>query len=525
MAKERIERPDARQPEAVDDGFDWLGSPNAVDVLVAQAVDAGRDWTFGWIRLADDARPAELAKILEGAGVEVVGSAGRLIRARLPGDAVRLASVAGLPGVDGLGALPSAVKLRAFDGSSNEPPLGEPVPVFVTLMADDVDGRWRRRLVALGAVVGRYDATIRVYTANVNGNVLDALAAADFVLAVEPVGVVEPAHDTAVPAMGADVLRAHGGSPGIFHGSGGASVPIGVMDTGLNINHPDIGEHRASVCGTNLVWFDPSVNDADLWVDARHHGTHVTGTIAGNGFLAPRFAGMAPSVRDIRFAKVLRRDTGTGFTDSVNCGMDFLAGESGCGDSDAVRPLIVNMSLSASSVFFVGRDVNARKLDATVWQHRQLYVVAQSNEAAEGFSNYAAAKNSLSVGALFDDGHVATFSSHGPTYDGRLAPQVAGTGVGVCSTEGNGKGAGYVCLQGTSMVAPSVAGVAALLLDANPDYRSQPALARARLMASAIRPDPWLASEAAFPSTKHQRARKPATAVRHGQGVSADSRA
>ncbi|MCY3620310.1 MAG: S8 family serine peptidase [Gammaproteobacteria bacterium] len=501
MSKERIDHLDARGPETVDDGFDWLGSPNAVDALVAQAVNAGRDWTFGWIRLADDARPGELAKVLEGSGVEVIGSAGRMIRARLPGDSVRLASVARLPGVDGLGALPAAEKLRAFEGSSTEARLGEPVPVFVTLMADDVDGRWRRQLEAIGAVVGRYDATIRVYTANVTSGVLDALAAADFILAVEPVGVVEPAHDTAVPAMGADALRVHGGSPGIFRGSGGASVPIGVMDTGLNINHPDIGEHRASICATNLVWFDASANDADLWVDARHHGTHVTGTIAGNGFLAPRFAGMAPSVRDLRFAKVLRYDTGTGYTDSVHRAMDFLARESSCADSDAVRPLIVNMSLSGSSVFFVGRDVNARKLDATVWQHRQLYVVAQSNEAAEGFSNYAAAKNSLSVGALLDDGHVATFSSHGPTYDGRLAPQVGGTGVGVCSTEGNGKGAGYVCLQGTSMAAPSVAGVAALLLDANPDYQSEPALARARLMASAVRPDPWLESEAAFPST------------------------
>ena len=133
--------------------------------------------------------------------------------------------------------------------------------------------------------------------------------------------------------------------------------------------------------------------------------------------------------------------------------------------------------------------------------HRQLYVVGQANEGAEGFSQYSAAKNSLSVGAVHDDGPAATFSSHGPTDDGRLAPQVVGTGVGVCSTEGNGKGAGYICAQGTSMAAPSVAGVAALLLDAVPDYRSQPALTRARLMASAVRPDAWLEDEAVFPAT------------------------
>ena len=483
---------------------DWLDSPTSVGNLAAQAASTGRGWSFGWIRLADDARRPDVATSLENAGAEIVGSAGRLLRVRLPGDEGRLAAIAALPAVDGLGAMPPQAKLRAFDDPSTELPDEGPVPVFVTLMAEDADGRWGRELAAGGAVVGRYDPAVRVYAATVARDKLTVLASADFVLAVEPIGIVEPAHDTAVPAMGADAVRVHGGSPGIFTGTGGKSVPIGVMDSGLNVNHPDIAEHRDSICGVNLFWLDPSRNDQDLWVDADGHGTHVTGTIAGNGFLAPRFAGMAPSVRHIRFAKVFHHDQevlSAAHTDTINRAMDFLAEESGCAGSVAVRPLIVNMSLSGSSSHFVGRDVNARKLDATVWRHRQLYVVAQSNEGAEGFSNYAAAKNSLSVGAVSDDGAVAAFSSHGPTADGRLAPQVVGTGVGVCSTEGNGKGAGYICYQGTSTAAPSVAGVAALLMDANADYGSQPALARARLMASAVRPDAWLEDETVLPTT------------------------
>ena len=488
----------------VEDGLDWLASPNSIETLVSQAAAAGRGWSFGWLRLAEDARQAGLATRLEDAGAVIVGSAGRLLRVRLPGDEVRLAAIAALPGVDGLGAQPAETKLRAFAGRSSGPLDSEPTPVFVTLMADDHDGRWRRELEALGVWVGRYDRAVRTYTANVTGTTLDALAQADFVLSVEPVGIVEPAHDTAVPAMGADALRVRGELPGVFTGPGGAGVPVGVIDTGLNVNHPDIAERRESICGVNLFWLAPSANDRDLWIDVVGHGTHVTGTIVGNGYLAPRFAGMAPSVQHIRFAKVFHHDQGVyGGTsaDMVNRAMDFLAEESGCNDSDPVRPLVVNMSLSGSSRAFVGRDVNARKLDSTVWGERQLYVVAQSNEAADGFSNYAAAKNSLSVGAAFDDGAVAPFSSHGPTGDGRLAPQVVATGVGVCSAEGNGKGAGYVCDQGTSMAAPSVAGVAALLLDANADYRSQPALARARLMASAVRPDAWLEDPASFPRT------------------------
>ena len=78
------------------------------------------------------------------------------------------------------------------------------------------------------------------------------------------------------------------------------------MDTGLNFNHLDISSHRSSICGANFVYFDPLVDDENLWVDAGMHGTHVTGTIVGNGAAQPRYAGMAtPLVRHIRFAKVL----------------------------------------------------------------------------------------------------------------------------------------------------------------------------------------------------------------------------
>lgn len=157
------------------------------------------------------------------------------------------------------------------------------------------------------------------------------------------------------------------------------------------------------------------------------------------------------------------------------------------------------MSLSHRGRSWSARTAGERKLDATVWGHGQLYVVAQGNGAESAFSDYGAAKNSLSVGAVHDTGGHATFTSVGPTADGRLAPQVAGTGVHVHSARGQGSPGGYERSSGTSMAAPSVAGVAALLMDALPSHRDNPALARARLMASAIRPDAWLEDPAAFP--------------------------
>ncbi|MYD96291.1 MAG: S8 family serine peptidase [Gammaproteobacteria bacterium] len=486
----------------------WLDPINSVHDLTRQAESAGRDWSFGWIRLAADSTRAELAQALEGTRAEILGSSGRMIRARLPRDAAQLEMIASLNVVDGIGTTPREAKLAAFVDDSISDPSGQ-TPVYVTLLPDDPDGRWRRSMENLGAVVGGYDPVLRVYRANASPAVIEALAAADFVLAVEPIPLIRASHDTAVPAMGADAVRAVGGEPGVFSGFSGTSVPIAVMDTGLNINHLDIGTHRASICGANfadnsrLGGEGPQNQADDLWIDAAGHGTHVTGTAVGNGFAEPRFAGMAPGVRHIRFAKVLD-SFGVGLGDSVQLGMDYLATASGCSEagrmSEQVKPLIVNMSLSESSPFFEGRDLSARKLDSTVWNHRQLYVVAQSNFGPVSFSDFGAAKNSLSVGAAKDDGGIASFSSHGPTADGRLAPNVVGTGVRVYSARGGGSRGGYRSLSGTSMSSPAVAGIAALLMDAVPAHKEQPALTRARLMASAIRPDPWLADDAAFPS-------------------------
>ena len=117
---------------------------------------------------------------------------------------------------------------------------------------------------------------------------------------------------------------------------------------------------------------------------------------------------MAPGVRNIRFAKVLNRE-GFGLNTGVRRGMDHLAQATSCdagGSPRSAMPAVVNMSLSSVSRWHEGRDVGARKVDSIVWSHRQLYVVSQANASIHGFSNYATAKNALSVGSAMDGGHL-----------------------------------------------------------------------------------------------------------------------
>lgn len=74
----------------------------------------------------------------------------------------------------------------------------------------------------------------------------------------------------------------------------------------------------------------------------------------------------------------------------------------------------------------------------------------------------AAAKNVIAVGAVDSTRAIAGFSSRGPTLDGRVKPDLVAKGVGVYSTSDSG---GYRFLQGTSMSAPVVSGIAALVIE------------------------------------------------------------
>ena len=80
----------------------------------------------------------------------------------------------------------------------------------------------------------------------------------------------------------------------------------------------------------------------------------------------------------------------------------------------------------------------------------------------------ADADSIVSVGATFSDGEIASFSSTGPTFDGRIKPEVVAQGVSVVSADGNTT-AGYVLVNGTSLATPLVAGVAALVFSAHPE--------------------------------------------------------
>ncbi|MDD9999643.1 MAG: S8 family serine peptidase [Rhodospirillaceae bacterium] len=478
----------------------WLNAGSAKGAVLDQAMQSGRGFTFAVLRVRPGTDVQALNRSLVALGSRIEASTGAYVRVRVPVEGSRLDAIAGLPGVLGIGAVPPSIKAEeAFVQEMRSRPASEQLPVYITLMAADPAGEWRHALSELGVVVGAYDRDLLSVTANLPAGVLAQVLAADFVLSVEPVPVVTVTHASSVPVMGADGFRQYDPVREVFTGITGSGVAVGVLDTGLNVSHMDIVHGRASICGANFI----SDENWDLWLDLHGHGTHVFGTIAGAGRENPALAGIAPGLSHLRMGKVLAT-RGSGSEVHIRRGMDFLSRPTSCfwqgAQSEAVKPLIVNMSLAAVSLDFSGRGVGERKLDSVVHGHSQLYVVAQANSGLHGFSNYGTAKNSLAVGAVEDSGIIAWFSSHGPTADGRLSPSVVGTGVSITSPRGGAATFGHNTEDGTSMAAPSVAGVAALLMEARPEFRNRPALTRARLMASAIRPHAFLESRKQLPA-------------------------
>ncbi len=94
----------------------------------------------------------------------------------------------------------------------------------------------------------------------------------------------------------------------------------------------------------------------------------------------------------------------------------------------------------------------------------------------------ADADSVISVGAVDISNTIASFSSHGPTYDGRVKPEVVARGVGTF-VAGTNSPESFTTANGTSLSTPLVAGAAALILEARPNWT--PMMVREAMMMTA----------------------------------------
>lgn len=256
---------------------------------------------------------------------------------------------------------------------------------------------------------------------------------------------------------GADLVQA----PEVWNkGYTGKGVIVAVLDTGVDYQHSDLNDNvwtnTKEIAGNGI---DDDLNgyidDVSGWnfhdgnnniLDQNSHGTHISGIIAGekNGF---GVTGIAYDAQ-IMPVKVLG-DSGSGYYDSISNGIRYAV------DNGAD---IINLSLG-------GKVPSNNIAESLEYANSMGVVVVMSagnyGESKPCYPGLDADKWGLVVGAVDQNNRLADFSNRSGNSD--LA-YVTAPGVQVYSTIPKNE---YDFYSGTSMASPHVAGVVALMLNAN----------------------------------------------------------
>lgn len=473
------------------------------------------------------------------AGGEVVDTrAGYTVVVRADEDAI--ARIGGLAEVRWVGHLPTQARIAVE--AADEAPLPRtrrlPGVLVVEFFTPREAAAARAEVEALGARVLSDDSTAGVLVVEEPGGTAEQaeerrseLAAVHGVRMIRRRAVNRISNDVAAGVMRADA-DALGGSVDGFDGEGEV---IGICDTGFDTGtttpvHPDFAGRvrhvRSYPVTADFAPFvtNPGADDGAADLDSGH-GTHVAGSVLGDGTASAGLAGagrirglahraelvfqaveQALSWRDPADLEQLGRfllagiptDLTTLFVDALEQGVRVHSNSWGGGDPGAY-------------------DTQARQLDQVVWDHPELcVVVAAGNDGTDSdgdgrinpgsVTSPGTAKNCITVGAsenlrpafdaekygtwwpqdypvapyraapMADDADdMVAFSSRGPTTDGRVKPDVVAPGTWILSTKStmlSPTATGwkpfpgskrYFYMGGTSMATPLTAGAVAVV--------------------------------------------------------------
>ncbi|KAK7521300.1 oryzin precursor [Phyllosticta citriasiana] len=295
-----------------------------------------------------------------------------------------------------------------------------------------VDEKYIRHVYDFGKFKG--------FSATLDKKTLDDLQSSNAVVSVEPDTIVSTAllavQDPSIWNLAR--ISHHNRSSAhkyIYDNSAGSYTCVYIIDTGIHINHNDFQRRAFSIAN-----FSPE-NDVN---DNHGHGTHVAGTVGSATY------GVAKNV-SLLAVKVFGA-SGTGPASDVVAGIAFAVNDYvSVNRSQCAKGGVANLSISGPFTEALNAAVKAAV-------EKGLFMAVSAGNNGQNSSKFSpgSVEEACAAGATDANDSRAWFSNFGPNVD------IWAPGVGILSTWNTGPNATNT-LDGTSMAAPHVAGLAAYL--------------------------------------------------------------
>jgi serine protease AprX len=305
-----------------------------------------------------------------------------------------------------------------------------------------------------------------------------------FVRTVEPVRILKFRNDIAkdnflpkttqsgAPDYGDSYTQLALSDVPVVHSKGitGNGIIIGVLDTGFDWKQHDALKNINVLAEYDFVFHDSvTANQSNDVPGQDSHGTFVFSVIGGykdSTLIGSAYGSsyILAKTEDIRSETHVEEDNYAAALEWMEgMGVDVTSSSLGYNEFDPG-------TYSYTYADMNGKTTIITKAAELAFQRGVVTITAAGNEGnkpwhyiiapADGF-------NTMAVGAVYSDNILAAFSSRGPTYDGRIKPDVLAMGVDVFGASSNGPDL-YTYGTGTSAATPIAGGIAALLLSAYP---------------------------------------------------------